>query len=145
MVRKRKHTQEHRDGRRRPDQVVCETLQAPADLFERPIPAFIEQQIQSAYQRIQTFQDCWQRPQIEQFVACDYRVVYQMLDWVVEERLPPGRRFLEWGSGFAIVTCLASALGFDAIGIESEEELIQQSFITATAFNEPVQLLHGNF
>ncbi|MEL7264502.1 MAG: hypothetical protein AAFP69_06840 [Planctomycetota bacterium] len=59
MVRKRKHTQEHRDGRRRPDQVVCETLQAPADLFERPIPAFIEQQIQSAYQRIQTFQDCW--------------------------------------------------------------------------------------
>jgi hypothetical protein len=39
-------------------------------------------------------------------------------------RLATGRRFIEWGSGLGVVTCLAEWAGFDAIGIEIEPRLV---------------------
>ena len=109
--------------------------------------------------RIEAFQDRWDVPQIEQFVAADYELVYQTLDWVRESQLLIGNRFLEWGCGFATVTLIADQLGFEAIGIESEATLIKQGRKTiedwwnvvsqeagpASPASRPPELFCGNF
>lgn len=96
-------------------------------------------------ERIQAFQDRWDRPQIEQFVAADFRHLYQTLDWVRQSQPLIGNRFLEWGCGFAVVVSIASHLGFDSIGIEAEQELITQGQQTVREWKVPVELIQGNF
>jgi protein-L-isoaspartate O-methyltransferase len=51
------------------------------------------------------------------FVPCSYGVFYNAL-----ANLPPGT-FCEWGSGMGIATALAELLGFDAHGIEIDQNL----------------------
>ncbi len=55
------------------------------------------------------------------FVPSDYDLVWRSLD-----ALPRGR-FCEWGSGFGIATGLAELLGFDARGIEIDDQLADAS------------------
>lgn len=55
------------------------------------------------------------------FVPSNYEVVYSVLDTM------PRCRFCEWGSGIGIVTGLATMLGFDACGIEINEEMASAS------------------
>ncbi|MEQ9460840.1 MAG: hypothetical protein RIG82_07805 [Phycisphaeraceae bacterium] len=61
------------------------------------------------------------------FVPADYPLVYQALAAVEQHGLAPGRRFLEWGSGFGVVTAMASLLGYDAFGVEVEPDLVDQA------------------
>lgn len=55
------------------------------------------------------------------FVPSHYETVYGVL-----AALPRGR-FCEWGSGLGVVTGMAELLGFNATGIELDEELAQTS------------------
>ncbi len=114
-------------------------------MTESKIKTSTEQKIELAYQRIEQFQDRWDRPQIEQFVAADYAHVYQALRWTLQSQLMIGHRFLEWGSGFAIVSALASDLELDVIGIESEQVLLAQGQKTIESWQAPVELVRGNF
>ncbi len=109
------------------------------------MPAEIADRIAMARLRIQAFQDVWDRTQIEQFVAADYLHVYQTLCWIKEKELPIGGRFLEWGSGFAVVCAIADQLGFDTIGIEAELELLTEGRQTVAQWNSDAELIHGNF
>lgn len=124
-------------------------IDLPRDLDTGEVPPEIRATIESAKCRIQAFQDCWRRTQIEQFVAADYTLVYQTLAWIRQQLLPDGGRFLEWGSGFAVVAVLAWELGFDAIGVEAEPELMRQGLDTIAgrfAAGQPrPQLIRGNF
>lgn len=117
----------------------------PSSIDSLPIPAEIETRIDSARHRIEAFQDRWDRPQIEQFVAADYQLIYQALAWILESQSMIGRRFLEWGCGFAVVSALAAHLGLDAIGIEAESDLISEGKRTIAGWNAHVELIHGNF
>lgn len=117
----------------------------PSSISESVIPADIERQINRAKARIEAFQDCWDRPQIEQFVAADFLLIYQSLAWTLETQTMIGRRFLEWGCGFAVVSALAARLGLDAIGIEAEQDLIEQGRQTLREWDVPCELVHGNF
>ena len=56
-----------------------------------------------------------------------------------------GNRFLEWGCGFAVVSALASQIGFDAIGIEAENDLLDQGRATIASWDVSVELIHGDF
>lgn len=58
---------------------------------------------------------CWD------FVPSHYETVYGVLEQL------PRARFCEWGSGLGVVTGLAQLLGFEATGIELDEELAQTS------------------
>lgn len=109
------------------------------------MPTEVRHWISEARQRIEAFQDCWDKNQIEQFVAADYELVYQSLTWLLETQPTIGRRFLEWGCGFAVVAALASSLELDAIGIEAESDLLAQGRRTIDSWNVPVELIHGNF
>ena len=117
----------------------------PHDLDRRRVPPEMRLWISEARERIQTFQDCWYRQPIEQFVAADYELVYQTLTWVTETQPLAGRRFLEWGCGFAVLSALASRLGLSAVGIEAEEDLLQQGRHTVEHWQVDVELVHGNF
>jgi SAM-dependent methyltransferase len=124
---------------------MLEAIDIPGDVMERSIPAEVRSWVHEARQRVQVFQDRWDRPQIEQFVASDYELVYQTLEWIGEAGLASGRRFLEWGCGFAAVTALAGRLGWDAIGIEAEEELLSEGRRLVADWDQPVELVCGNF
>ncbi len=120
-------------------------LSIPSSVDAEPIAAEVAARIDGDLKRIEEFQDRWERPKIEQFVAADYRLVFQTLVWMIRTQMMIGRRFLEWGCGFAVVSAMASRLGFDAIGIEAVDDLFREGCKTIDAWNERLELVHGNF
>ncbi|QDT12062.1 class I SAM-dependent methyltransferase [Planctomycetes bacterium K23_9] len=124
---------------------MIEPIDIPSSIDREPIPDDVASQLAIARQRIETFQDRWDRPQIEQFVAADYEMVYQVLCWTLKSQPMIGRRFLEWGCGFAVVSAIASYLQFDSIGIEAEPELLHEGRKTIEQWDQPVELVQGNF
>ncbi|MEM0925495.1 MAG: class I SAM-dependent methyltransferase, partial [Planctomycetota bacterium] len=71
--------------------------------------------------------------------------VFRSLGWIVETQPLIGRRFLEWGCGFATVACLASELGLASFGIEAHDDLVEQASETIAAWRTDVELVRGNF
>lgn len=120
-------------------------IEIPSSVDQRVVPPDWCEQLEAARLRIQAFQDRWDRPQIEQFVAADFYHVFQAMDWIRETQTLVGNRFLEWGCGFSVVTSIASALKFEAIGIEAESDLIQEGRVTLDNWQVTAELIHGNF
>jgi len=67
--------------------------------------------------------------------------VFAVLEEVTTRHLPPNRVFCEWGSGFGTATCLAALLGYDAYGLEIDEELVRLSRALARRLGIPVTML----
>jgi hypothetical protein len=67
--------------------------------------------------------------------------VFAVLVEVTTRQLPPTRVFCEWGSGFGTATCLAALLGYEAYGLEIDEELVRLSRATARRLGIPVTIL----
>src|SRR5438128_4860246 len=67
--------------------------------------------------------------------------VFAVLEEVTRRNLPPNRVFCEWGSGFGTATCMASLLGYEAYGLEIEEELVRLSRAIARRLGIPVEIL----
>jgi len=67
--------------------------------------------------------------------------VFAVLEEVTRRHLPPNRVFCEWGSGFGTATCLAALLGYEAYGLESDEELVRLSRAIARRLGIPVAML----
>ena len=120
-------------------------IQIPSSVDTTPIPTELAARITSARNEIEAFQDRWDCPQIEQFVAADYHLVYQCLNWTLQFQPRLGQRFLEWGSGFSIVSAIAAELGLNAFGIEAEPELLAMGRKTIQTWNVSVELVEGNF
>ena len=59
----------------------------------------------------------------EAYVPADYPLVLQSL----KELQGKASTFLEWGSGLGVVTLMASALGFEAYGLEVAPELVEHA------------------
>lgn len=117
----------------------------PVGIDEAPIPQSVLEALHQSHLRIQAFQDRWDQPQIEQFVASDYELVFRVIRWIVEQRMMTGNRMLEWGCGFGVVAALGSILGLDVTGIEAEKRLLCEAEKTMADFGVPVELVWGNF
>lgn len=80
-------------------------------------------------------------PAFAGYVSADYRVVF---DSLAELR---GRVFnvLEWGSGLGVVTIMASRMGFEACGIESELSLVEYSEDFASQYGPEARFAQGSF
>jgi hypothetical protein len=124
---------------------VLTRIQIPSSVDSTPIPSELAARITSARSEIEAFQDRWDRPQIEQFVAADYHLVYQCLNWTLQFQPRLGQRFLEWGSGFSIVSAIAAELGLNSFGIEAERDLLAMGRKTIETWNVSVELVEGNF
>ena len=81
------------------------------------------------------------RREFRAYVSADYAEIYQAL---VRLR---GRvtSVLEWGSGLGVVTIMASNLGFEAYGIESEPRLVDWSRKLAEEYGPAAQFVTGSF
>ncbi len=77
----------------------------------------------------------------ERFVSADYLAVARALS----ELRGHGVTFLEWGSGLGVATIMASHMGFDAFGIETELELIDRAEELADTFRSSAQFAAGSF
>jgi hypothetical protein len=104
-------------------------------LAEIPVPDVLalgdcgpeaEQLIREAEARVERFTRS-HRPRIDNFVVCDFRLVDSALRWIGDQNLLCGESFCEWGSGFGVVSLLASLHGLSACGIEVEPSLVEQS------------------
>ena len=85
------------------------------------------------------------RVEIPAFVPSNFEVVYWALVEIYNAHLATGRRFIEWGSGLGVVACLASLVGFDAVGIEIEPKLVRAAEDIARRHNISVQFAAGSF
>jgi hypothetical protein len=79
--------------------------------------------------------------QAPRFVPSVPERVFAVLEEVTTRNLPPNRIFCEWGSGFGTATCMASLLGYEAYGLEIEEELVWRSRAVARRLGIPVEIL----
>lgn len=103
---------------------MSKLLPISLELDPRPLPTRVEELLREADVRIEQFQHSRQDTPVAGFVPSDFPTVYHRLEALAELNLAAGHRFLEWGSGVGVVACLASMLGFDAMGIEIEPELV---------------------
>jgi hypothetical protein len=79
--------------------------------------------------------------QAPRFVPSVPERVFAVLEEVTTRNLPPNRVFCEWGSGFGTATCMASLLGYEAYGLEIEEELVRLSRAIARRLGIPVEII----
>ena len=82
-----------------------------------------------------------EQPAFSGYVSADYRIIYESL--VVLQG--HARTFLEWGSGLGVVSIMASRMGFEAYGIESEFELVEYSRLLSRAYQADAKFATGNF
>jgi hypothetical protein len=108
-------------------------------------PRRVVELLDAADERIERLQFERRDRPIAAFVPCDFVLTYQALSHIQEFDLAPGHRFLEWGSGAGVATCLAGMLGFDAVGIEIEEELVTLAVGLAEDFEVEVEFVLGSF
>ena len=109
-----------------------------------PIPAAAAALIADAQARIEELEDK-SRAAMPAFVPSNFEVVYQGLAAVAASNLATGHRFLEWGSGIGVVACLATQLGFDAVGIEIESPLVDIANDLAAAHDLDTEFIAGSF
>lgn len=109
-----------------------------------PIPDQVATLLADAQQRIEQLEER-SRAAIPAFVPSDFEIVYQALVAIQAARLTTGRRFLEWGSGIGVITCLALWLGFDAAGIEIEQTLVDMANDLADDHGNVAQFVCGSF
>jgi hypothetical protein len=79
--------------------------------------------------------------QAPRFVPSVPERVFAVLEEVTRRQLPPTRVFCEWGSGFGTATCLAALLGYEAYGLEIDEELVWRARAIARRLGIPVTML----
>ncbi len=82
---------------------------------------------------------------IENFVTCDFHLLDQALTWIQQNHLMTGNRFCELGSGFGVATMLAAIRGLEAVGIEIEPVLVEQSSQLAEDLDVDAKFFSGSF
>lgn len=124
---------------------MLQPIELPSHVNTRAIPEAVSSKLALMRARIEAFQDCWDQHHAAQFVAADYELVFQSLEFIKQHQPAIGTRFLEWGCGFGAVACLADGLGYSSHAIEAHSDLIQQAQKTIAEWPARVELFAGNF
>lgn len=114
-----------------------------------PLPAGVSKFLADAAARIDAFVERHRDDPAAGFVPADYERTYRTLRALREDAagraLIPGRAFCEWGSGLGVIACLASMVGFDAVGIEIDARLVEASKSLAADHRVRVELIAGSY
>jgi len=94
------------------------------------------------WERADAIWDSYQNhSEFESYVSADYHSVFHALVTLKVE----GIRFIEWGSGLGVVTIMADRLGYEAVGIEAKDLLVDFAEDLATEFNSDAEFGRGSF
>ncbi|MEM6655915.1 MAG: class I SAM-dependent methyltransferase [Planctomycetota bacterium] len=115
------------------------------DVEPAPLPPAVRNLLDDADRRIEAFQHTHRERPLAAFVPCDFVMAYHALTQVGTLSLATGRRFAEWGSGAGVVACLAASLGWDAVGIEIEGELVDLAEDLAEDHGFEVEFVRASF
>ncbi len=80
-------------------------------------------------------------PGFHAYVSADYSAIFTALQQLRNSAVT----VLEWGSGLGIATIMASRMGFEAYGIEAEQELLEHSDRLANAYGSTATFAQGSF
>jgi hypothetical protein len=108
------------------------------------LPNAVARLIADAQRQVEAFSN-QHAASVPAFVPSDFELVYRGLAAIQSQRLAAGQRFIEWGSGFGVITCLAETLGFDAVGIEIEPQLVELADALAAEHGIAAQFARGSF
>jgi len=128
-----------------PFQEYLVLVELDLEIEECPLPLLVGRLFEEVDQRIEAFFLRRRDEPILSFVPSDFPMVYRALQYIMDSQLCTGNSFCEWGSGFGVVSLLAAELGFDACGIEIEDELHQESLRLASEFELEAEFIHGTF
>jgi SAM-dependent methyltransferase len=117
-------------------------VDVPIELGNAAVPGDVHRFLREAERRIDAFQ---QDSRVPGFVPCDFACAYGFLNALAALDASPGKLFCEWGNGFGVVACLAAMLGYDAVGIEINRDLVDAARLLADDFGVPVEFVHGSF
>ena len=104
------------------------------------------------YPVLEEFKNLWQdahelwekhrlAPAFEGYVSGDYAALYHAL----ADLQGQAWTFLEWGSGLGVLTIMASRMGFEAYGIETELTLIDHATDLAQQYGSEATFAQGSF
>jgi hypothetical protein len=113
-------------------------------ISDEPLPTAVAELIADAQRRVEEFSDR-HAATVPAFVPSDFELAYRGLVAIQSQRLATGRRFIEWGSGIGVITCLADRAGFDAVGIEIETQLVDIAEELAASHDIDVEFARGSF
>ncbi|MHC4601034.1 MAG: hypothetical protein ACYS47_18735 [Planctomycetota bacterium] len=111
----------------------------------KALPDRIRRLIEEAQSRIARFSRRRRENPVPGFVPCDFVAVHGALRMIAEKKLAPGPLFCEWGAGFGVAAALASELGYEASGIEIDEELADEARSLVRDFGLAVNIASGSF
>ena len=115
----------------------------PAEVGDAPVPRYVDCFIRDAEDRAEGYGD---RAGGGRFVPGDHRCVFQILQWLLRaRRVARGAPFLEWGSGQGLATIFAALLGFDALGVEIDAALVEESRELARRYGAPARFAQGSY
>lgn len=83
--------------------------------------------IAEANRRIDALFESGENNKYPTYLPSDPVQAFAALNEITQKELPLGRNFCEWGSGYGIVTGLASMAGYEAYGIEQEIDLVESA------------------
>jgi hypothetical protein len=109
------------------------------------IPPEAARFIDDAQSRIDDFFESRRSSPVPGFVPSDFSYVYCALETIQSKHIAPGDAFCEWGSGFGVVASLAAMLGFEACGIEIDEDLVTEAESLADDHDITVEFARGTF
>lgn len=111
----------------------------PLRLEKKPLPAQVSELIEEADRRLDDLFETNRNRRVPRFLPSDPILLYHVLKHLTDHDIPPGRVFLEWGSGFGVGACLASLLGYTSHGIEIEPDLVEAAQTLARDLNIEVE------
>lgn len=89
------------------------------------VPTAVTEWIAESDRRIDEFFHAERNRKLPKYLPSDPDLLCAVLQVITEDDLPLGRVFCEWGSGFGVGTGIAALLGYEAWGIEWEDELVE--------------------
>jgi len=111
----------------------------------KPLPTKAAAYLEEANRRIDSLFESGRNRKMPRFIPSDAMAIYNALAYLTDQDIPLGRVYCEWGSGFGIGTCFAALLGYDAYGIEIEEELVSSSEKLADDFGIEIQIINSDY
>lgn len=124
--------------------MTLQLIAIPDEITRLSIDPEAEELIDLANERIEAFM-LREESVSENFVPCDFHLLDQALNWIVQNHLLTGNRFLELGSGFGVAALLAAQRRMEAFGIEIEANLVEQANDLADAVKSPAVFYQGSF